>query len=82
MVNLYRLRRLGGCHLRGSPLWRGCGHAPAPDAALQLLAAELVDLGLTSSEINVLANLADGRGRIMLDYRGGYGRPGTFSVTR
>jgi DNA-binding MarR family transcriptional regulator len=35
----------------------------ATHATLNLLAAELVDLDLTASEINVLANLADGRGR-------------------
>jgi MarR family transcriptional regulator, organic hydroperoxide resistance regulator len=35
----------------------------ATHATLQLLATELVDLDLTASEINALANLADGRGR-------------------
>ena len=35
----------------------------ATHATLQVLAAELADLGLTGSEINVLANLADGRSR-------------------
>ncbi|MFF3122370.1 MarR family winged helix-turn-helix transcriptional regulator [Streptomyces sp. NPDC057908] len=35
----------------------------ATHATLQVLAAELVDLDLTPSEINALANLADGRGR-------------------
>jgi MarR family transcriptional regulator, organic hydroperoxide resistance regulator len=35
----------------------------ATHATLQVLSAELVDLGLTASEINVLANLADGQGR-------------------
>ena len=35
----------------------------ATHATLQLIAAELVDLDLTASEINALANLADGRGR-------------------
>ena len=35
----------------------------ATHATLQALAAELADLGLTGSEINVLANLADGRSR-------------------
>lgn len=35
----------------------------ATHATLQVLAAELVDLDLTASEINVLANLADGRAR-------------------
>jgi MarR family transcriptional regulator, organic hydroperoxide resistance regulator len=35
----------------------------ATHATLEVLAAELADLGLTGSEINVLANLADGRSR-------------------
>src|SRR5438045_518737 len=35
----------------------------AAHATLQVLAAELVDLDLTPSEINALANLANGRGR-------------------
>ncbi|MFG1924617.1 MarR family winged helix-turn-helix transcriptional regulator [Cryptosporangium sp. NPDC048952] len=35
----------------------------ATHATLQILAAELVDLDLTASEINALANLADGRAR-------------------
>jgi MarR family transcriptional regulator, organic hydroperoxide resistance regulator len=35
----------------------------ATHATLQLIAAELVDLDLTASEINALANLADGQGR-------------------
>jgi MarR family transcriptional regulator, organic hydroperoxide resistance regulator len=35
----------------------------ATHATLQVLSAELVDLNLTASEVNVLANLADGRGR-------------------
>jgi DNA-binding MarR family transcriptional regulator len=35
----------------------------ATHATLQSLAAELVDLDLTPSETNALANLADGRGR-------------------
>jgi MarR family transcriptional regulator, organic hydroperoxide resistance regulator len=35
----------------------------ATHATLQVLMAELVDLGLTASEINVLAILSDGRGR-------------------
>ena len=35
----------------------------ATHATLQVLAAELVDLDLTASEINALANLADGRPR-------------------
>lgn len=35
----------------------------ATHATLHLIATELVDLDLTASEINALANLADGRGR-------------------
>jgi MarR family transcriptional regulator, organic hydroperoxide resistance regulator len=35
----------------------------ATHATLQLIAADLVDLDLTASEINALANLADGQGR-------------------
>lgn len=35
----------------------------ATHATLHVLATELVDLALTPSEINALANLADGRGR-------------------
>lgn len=35
----------------------------ATHATLQVLAAELVDLDLNASEINAMANLADGRGR-------------------
>lgn len=35
----------------------------ATHATLQVLAADLVDLDLAASEINALANLADGRGR-------------------
>ena len=35
----------------------------ATHATLHLIATELVDLGLNASEINALANLADGRGR-------------------
>jgi DNA-binding MarR family transcriptional regulator len=35
----------------------------ATHATLQLIATELVDLDLTASEINALANLADGHGR-------------------
>lgn len=35
----------------------------ATHATLQVLAAEVTGLDLTASEINVLANLADGRGR-------------------
>ncbi|MBS2532900.1 MarR family transcriptional regulator [Catenulispora sp. NF23] len=39
----------------------------ATHATLHRLATELVDLDLTSSEINALANLADGRGRTVSD---------------
>ena len=35
----------------------------ATHATLQLIAGELVDLDLTASEINALANLSDGAGR-------------------
>jgi MarR family transcriptional regulator, organic hydroperoxide resistance regulator len=35
----------------------------ATHATLQLIGTELVDLDLTASEINALANLADGQGR-------------------
>lgn len=35
----------------------------ATHVTLQVLATELVDLGLTASEVNVLANLADGQPR-------------------
>ena len=35
----------------------------ATHATLHLIATELVDLDLTASEINALANLADGRAR-------------------
>jgi MarR family transcriptional regulator, organic hydroperoxide resistance regulator len=35
----------------------------ATHATLQLMAAELVDLDLVASDINALANLADGQGR-------------------
>jgi DNA-binding MarR family transcriptional regulator len=35
----------------------------ATHATLHVLTAELADLGLTASEINALANLADGRSR-------------------
>ncbi|TDO46591.1 DNA-binding MarR family transcriptional regulator [Kribbella sp. VKM Ac-2571] len=35
----------------------------ATHVTLQVLGTELADLGLTASEVNVLANLADGRAR-------------------
>lgn len=37
----------------------------ATHATLSVISAELVDLDLTASEINALANLADGQGRTM-----------------
>jgi MarR family transcriptional regulator, organic hydroperoxide resistance regulator len=52
----------------------------ATHAALQLLAAELVDLDLTGSEINALANLADGRGRTVSQLGAAIGaRPTTLT---
>jgi MarR family transcriptional regulator, organic hydroperoxide resistance regulator len=47
---------------------------------LQVLAVELVDLDLTASEINVLANLADGRGRTVSEVGAAAGsRPTTLT---
>jgi MarR family transcriptional regulator, organic hydroperoxide resistance regulator len=52
----------------------------ATHATLQLLAAELVDLDLTASEINALANLADGRGRTVSELGAAVGtRPTTLT---
>jgi MarR family transcriptional regulator, organic hydroperoxide resistance regulator len=52
----------------------------ATHATLQVLAAELVDLDLTASEINVLANLADGRGRTVSEVGAAVGtRPTTLT---
>ncbi|MGW4246527.1 MarR family winged helix-turn-helix transcriptional regulator [Nocardia sp. NPDC004722] len=52
----------------------------ATHATLQVLAAELVDLDLTASEINALANLADGRGRTVSELGVAVGtRPTTLS---
>jgi MarR family transcriptional regulator, organic hydroperoxide resistance regulator len=52
----------------------------ATHATLQLLAAELVDLDLTASEINALANLADGRGRAVSQLGAAVGaRPTTLT---
>ena len=49
----------------------------ATHATLQVLSAELVDLDLTASEINALANLADGRGRTVSELGAAAGtRPG------
>jgi DNA-binding MarR family transcriptional regulator len=52
----------------------------ATHATLQLLAAELVDLDLTASEVNALANLADGRGRTVSELGAAVGsRPTTLT---
>jgi MarR family transcriptional regulator, organic hydroperoxide resistance regulator len=49
-------------------------------ATLQLLAAELVDLDLTASEINALANLADGQARTVSQLGAAVGaRPTTLT---
>ncbi|GAA0335979.1 MarR family transcriptional regulator [Actinoallomurus spadix] len=52
----------------------------ATHATLQVLSAELVDLDLTASEINALANLADGRGRTVSELGADVGsRPTTLT---
>jgi DNA-binding MarR family transcriptional regulator len=52
----------------------------ATHATLQLISAELVDLDLTASEINALANLADGQGRTMSQLGAAVGaRPTTLT---
>jgi DNA-binding MarR family transcriptional regulator len=52
----------------------------ATHATLQLLAAELVDLDLTASEINALAILADGRARMVSELGADIGvRPTTLT---
>jgi DNA-binding MarR family transcriptional regulator len=52
----------------------------ATHATLQALATDLVDLDLTASEINALANLADGRGRTISELGKAVGvRPTTLS---
>ncbi|SEO46977.1 transcriptional regulator, MarR family [Actinacidiphila rubida] len=52
----------------------------ATHATLQLIAAELVDLDLTGSEINALANLADGQGRTVSQLGAAVGtRPTTLT---
>ena len=52
----------------------------ATHATLQVLAAELVDLDLTASEINALANLADGRARTVSELGAAVGiRPTTLT---
>ena len=52
----------------------------ATHASLQVLAAELVDLDLTASEINAMANLADGHGRTISELGKAVGvRPTTLT---
>ncbi|GAA3217168.1 MarR family winged helix-turn-helix transcriptional regulator [Nonomuraea helvata] len=52
----------------------------ATHATLQMLATELVDLDLTASEINALANLADGHGRTVSELGAAVGtRPTTLT---
>jgi MarR family transcriptional regulator, organic hydroperoxide resistance regulator len=52
----------------------------ATHATLHILAAALVDLDLTASEINVLANLADGRARTVSELGAAVGaRPSTLT---
>ena len=52
----------------------------ATHATLQVLSAELVDLDLTASEVNALANLADGRGRTVSELGAAAGtRPTTLT---
>ncbi|MFJ6485212.1 MULTISPECIES: MarR family winged helix-turn-helix transcriptional regulator [unclassified Streptomyces] len=52
----------------------------ATHATLQVLAGELVDLDLTASEINALANLADGHGRTVSELGAAVGtRPSTLT---
>lgn len=52
----------------------------ATHATLQVLSAELVDLDLTASEINALANLADGHGRTVSELGAAMGaRPTTLT---
>lgn len=52
----------------------------ATHATLQVLSAELADLDLTASEINVLANLADGRARTVSELGAAVGtRPTTLT---
>ncbi|MGY3676959.1 MarR family winged helix-turn-helix transcriptional regulator [Streptomyces sp. TE33382] len=52
----------------------------ATHVTLHVLAAKLVDLDLTASEINTLANLADGRGRTVSELGAAVGaRPTTLT---
>ncbi|MFF4423227.1 MarR family winged helix-turn-helix transcriptional regulator [Streptomyces sp. NPDC001549] len=52
----------------------------ATHATLQVLATELADLDLTASEINALANLADGHGRTVSELGTAVGaRPSTLT---
>ena len=56
------------------------GVLPLGGSTRPLLAAELVDLDLTPSEINALANLADGRGRTVSELGAAVGtRPTTLT---
>jgi DNA-binding MarR family transcriptional regulator len=52
----------------------------ATHVSLQVLATELADLGLTASEVNVLANLADGQPRTVSEIGAAAGvRPTTLT---
>ncbi|HEY7429944.1 MAG TPA: MarR family transcriptional regulator [Streptosporangiaceae bacterium] len=52
----------------------------AAHATLHVLATELADLDLTASELNALANLADGRGRTVSELSAAVGaRPTTLT---
>jgi len=52
----------------------------ATHVTLQVLGTELAELGLTASEVNVLANLADGRGRTVSELGAAAGvRPTTLT---
>jgi DNA-binding MarR family transcriptional regulator len=52
----------------------------ATHVTLQVLATELADLGLTASEVNVLANLADGQARTVSELGAAAGvRPTTLT---
>ena len=52
----------------------------ATHATLQVLAAELADLGLTASDLNALGNLADGRARTVSELGAAAGtKPATMT---
>ena len=52
----------------------------ATHVTLQVLATELAELGLTASEVNVLANLADGQARTVSELGAAAGvRPTTLT---